>query len=148
MKPAKLPPPNSVEEYFSRLPPHSRAILLRLRNVIKDAAPEAEEVISYQIPAFRFHGVLVYYAAFEDHCSLFVASAAVRKRFAQYLRPFAGGKGTVRLTRELPLPDTLVRRIVRARMDENERKWKKKEAALGSGVNPKPCTTRVTAPSQ
>jgi uncharacterized protein YdhG (YjbR/CyaY superfamily) len=118
-----------VDEYFSRLPPQSRAFLQRLRNTIKEAAPEAEEVLSYRIPAFSQHGILVYYAAFEDHCSLFVGSASVRRRFALELEPFAGGKGTVRFTRERPLPDELVKRIVKARIEENELKGKRKERA-------------------
>jgi uncharacterized protein YdhG (YjbR/CyaY superfamily) len=124
----KLPPPRTVQEYFSRLPSDSREVLLHLRMTIKAVAPEAEEVISYQIPAFRFHGILVYYAAFKDHCSLFIASPAVRRDFDRDLKPFGGGKGTVRFTSEKPLPDALVKRIVQARMAENEQKQRRNRA--------------------
>lgn len=97
-----------------------RAALQKLRKTIKAAAPEAEEVISYNMPAFRHQGILVYYAAFKDHCSLFVGSAAAHKKFAVELKPFAGGKGTVHFTPERPLPAALVTRIVKARVAENE----------------------------
>lgn len=114
--------PRTVDEYFERLPPESREILAHLRETIRSAAPRAKEVISYGIPAFREHGLLVYYAAFEDHFSFFPGSAGVRHEFARELRPFTGGKGTVRFTREKPLPDALVTRMVRARVAEDERK--------------------------
>ncbi len=122
MRPGKRVPLRTVDEYFDHLPPESRPTLLRLRKTIKAAAPKAEEVISYQMPAFRHHGMLVYYAAFKEHCSFFVGSAAVRRQFARELKPFAVGKGTVHFTRERPLPTALVKRIVKARVAENERK--------------------------
>ncbi|HYM40468.1 MAG TPA: DUF1801 domain-containing protein [Thermoplasmata archaeon] len=108
-----------VEEYLARVPPHFRVALQRLRKTIRAAAPEAEEVISYQMPAFRQHGLVVYYAAFRDHCSLFVPSTAIRRRFAAELKPFEAGKGTLRFTPERPIPADLVTRLVRARVAEN-----------------------------
>jgi len=107
-------PPRTVDEYLARVPPRFRASLERLRTSIRDAAPNAEEVISYQMPAFRQNGMLVYFAAFEDHCSLFVASAKVRRRFASELRPFLTGKATIRFKPDRPLSTGLVKRIVRA----------------------------------
>ena len=97
-----------------------RAALQKLRKTIREAAPEAEEVISYHMPAFRHHGMLVYYAAFKDHCSFFMGSASARRRFAEELKLFAAGKGTVHFTPQRPLPTALVRRIVKARVAENE----------------------------
>ena len=137
MRPGKHGPPHTVGEYFDRLPPQSRDTLQRLRDTIRQAAPKAEEIISYGIPAFRLHGTLVYYAAFKDHYSFFVGSAAVRKQFARELRPFAGGKGTVRFTRERPLPDRLVKRIVRERLAEDRRKWAQ-NAASNRGTRKRP----------
>ncbi|MCI4350307.1 MAG: DUF1801 domain-containing protein [Thermoplasmata archaeon] len=111
--------PKTVDEYLARLPPKYRAALRGLRKTIRGAAPDAVEVISYQMPAFRHHGMLVYYAAFSDHASLFVASAQVRRKFSAELKPYESGKGTLHFTPEKPLPDDLVRRIVRARAAEN-----------------------------
>ena len=102
------------------MPPDKRALLQNLRKTIKAAVPEAEEVISYGMPAFRLHGMLVYYAAFKDHCSFFVGSKATLRKFSKELEPFAAGKGTVHFTSENPLPTALVKRIVKARVLENE----------------------------
>jgi uncharacterized protein YdhG (YjbR/CyaY superfamily) len=97
-----------------------RTALQDLRETIREAAPDAEEVISYKIPAFRLHGMLVYYAAFKDHCSFFVGSTRVRRMFAAELKPFAAGKGTFQFTPARPLPAPLVKRIVKERIAENE----------------------------
>ena len=126
MRSDKSGPPQTVDEYFDRLPSRSRALLGHLRKVIRSEVPNAEEIISYRMPAFRYHGVLVYYAAFEDHCSLFIGSESVRRRFEHELRPYASGKGTYRFTDDMPIPDSLVRRIVKARVVENDRKHAKR----------------------
>jgi uncharacterized protein YdhG (YjbR/CyaY superfamily) len=119
MPPRQAPDPAAVDAYLNRVPPKFRAALQQLRTTIKAAAPGAEEVISYRMPAFRQNGILVYYAAFPDHCSLFVGSPQVRRRFSSELRPFQGGKGTIRFTPDRPLPPGLVSRIVKARVAEN-----------------------------
>ena len=119
MAPRRAPAPKTVDEYMARVPPKFRAALQRLRKTIKDAAPDADEVISYQMPAFRQNGMLVYYAAYEDHCSLFPASAKVRRQFSAELKPFEAGKGTLHFTPDRPLPAALVTRIVKARLAEN-----------------------------
>ena len=119
MKPEAAPPPKTVDEYLASVPPKFRATLQRLRRTIKAAAPDAEEVISYRMPAVRQDGMLVYYSAFEDHCSLFVASDRVRREFSAELKPFMTGKGTVRFDLDRPLPAGLVTRIVKARLAEN-----------------------------
>ena len=110
----------SVDEYFESVPKEMRAALDKLRKTIKAAAPDADEVISYSMPAFRQNGMLVYYAAFRDHCSFFAGSAEVRRQFSAELKPFEAGKGTLHLTAERPLPADLVTRIVKARVAENE----------------------------
>ena len=119
MAPRPAPAPKSIDEYLARVPPKFRAPLQRLRKTIQAAAPDAEEVISYRMPAFRQNGMLVYFAAFEDHCSLFVGSATVRRRFSAELKPFMRGKGTLHFTPDRPLPAGLVTRIVKARVAEN-----------------------------
>lgn len=115
----QAPAPKPVDEYMARIPAKFRTTLQRLRKTIRAAAPGAEEVMSYQMPAFRQNGMLVYYSAFKDHCSLFVASDRVRRQFSTELKPFMAGKGTLRFTPERPMPADLVTRLVKARVAEN-----------------------------
>jgi len=118
MAPERASAPKTIDEYLARVPTPFRTALQRLRRTIKAAAPEAEEVLSYGMPAFRQKRILVYFAAFKDHCSLFVGSAKVRREFSAELRPFMTGKGTARFTPDRPLPAGLVTRIVKARVAE------------------------------
>jgi uncharacterized protein YdhG (YjbR/CyaY superfamily) len=112
--------PTSVEDYMAALPEAPRAALEKLRKTIKAAAPEATETISYQMPAFKLHGrFLVSYAAFKNHCSLFPASTKVLEAHGEELKPYFSGKGTIRFTVDEPLPSTLVKKIVKARIEEN-----------------------------
>ena len=112
--------PTSVEDYLAALPEGSRAALEKLRKTIKAAAPEATETISYQMPAFKDHGrLLVYYAAFKNHCSLFPASGTVIEALGDELEPYFTGKGTIRFHADKPLPAALVKRIVKVRLEEN-----------------------------
>jgi uncharacterized protein YdhG (YjbR/CyaY superfamily) len=103
-----------------------RKALQDLRTTIRAAAPEAVEVISYRMPAFRQNGALVFFAAFGDHCSFFPGSVATQRKFAAELKPFAAGKGTVHFTPGHPLPAALVTRIVKARVAENAARAKAK----------------------
>lgn len=82
----KRTPPKSVDDYLVALPDDARAALGRLRKTIKAAAPKATEVISYQIPAFRYHGLLVGFAAFRDHCSFYPMSPEVMRAHADQLK--------------------------------------------------------------
>ena len=112
--------PTSVEDYLAALPAEMRAALEQLRTTIKAAAPEATETISYQMPAFRNQGrLLVSYAAFKNHCSLFPMSMQVIKDHMAELQPFYAGKGTIHFTADKPLPSALVNTIVKARIEEN-----------------------------
>ncbi len=111
--------PKTHDEYLAGVPSDMRAALQALRKTIRSAAPDAKEVISYRMPAFRRYGILVYYAAFRDHCSLFVG-AEVREKFVKDLQPYAGGKGTVQFAPQRPLPVALVRRIVKQRVAEDD----------------------------
>ena len=111
----------TVAEYFRAVPAKPRAALQKLRKAIKAAAPGAVEVISYGMPAFRHQGrMLVYYAAFRDHCSFFPASNAVIAAHQTDLKPFETSKGTIRFVPERPLPATLVKKMVKARVREIE----------------------------
>ena len=110
-----------VAAYLRAMPPGPRAALQKLRKTIKAAAPKATEGISYGIPMFKHHGMLVGYAAFKDHCSLFM-STHITKALKQELASYDTSKGTIRFTADKPLPATLVRKLVKARIAQNERK--------------------------
>ena len=119
-------PPAEIDAYLATVAPEMRAALQRLRSLIRSAAPEAEEVIRYRMPAFRHHGPLVYYAGFSDHCSFYIGSVVTQQEFAKELKPFASGKGTTRFTPDHPLPAALVRRIVKARVAENRERARRR----------------------
>ena len=111
-----------VEAYLAAQPKAMRNALEHLRSIIKSAAPTATEVISYQIPTFKLQGSLVAYAAFAKHCSFFVMSPPLMEQFAKELAPFNKAKATLHFTPEQPLPTTLVKKLVKARIKENESK--------------------------
>ncbi|HEY7281094.1 MAG TPA: DUF1801 domain-containing protein, partial [Actinomycetota bacterium] len=111
--------PATVEQYLAGLPAPERRALDRLRATIRSVEPEATETISYQIPTFKLHGrLLVSFAAFRDHCSLFPANDRVREACGDALTPYLSGKGTLRFTVEQPIPTALVKKIVRTRARE------------------------------
>ena len=116
----KSTPASTVDDYLAALPDDVRACLDRIRAAIKSAAPKADEIISYQMPAYKYHGMLVYFAAFKNHCSFFPGSKAIITQFANDLAAFETNAGTIRFTLDHPLPATLVKKIVKARMKENE----------------------------
>src|SRR4051812_46484690 len=108
----------TVASYLKKVSPEKRAALQTLRRTIKAAVPRAEECISYQIPAFRLEGrVLVWYAATKEHCSFFPGAYAIASLKPQ-LKKYKTSKGTIRVSPEKPLPASLVRRLVRARITE------------------------------
>jgi uncharacterized protein YdhG (YjbR/CyaY superfamily) len=109
----------TVEEYLQSLPESTRAVLEEVRRVIRSAAPEAEEVISYQIPAFRFHGMLIYYSAYTQHVSLSFPAFKVFEAFKEEFAPYEVSKSTIRFKLDEPLPLDLIRRIVAFRIREN-----------------------------
>jgi len=113
-----------VEEYLARRPEPARGMLTKIRSAIRSAAPpEATETISYKMPAFKYKGVLVWYAAFTKHCSLF-PTAAVMVAFKNELKSFSTSKGTIQFPLDKPLPIALIKRIVkeRVRQIESERR--------------------------
>ena len=113
--------PNSVDGYLAELPADRRAALEAMRQVINAAAPEATEVIAYQMPALRSHGgqLLLSYAAYKAHYSLFPASDEVVKAMGSDLEPFLAGQRTIRFPASRPIPLDLVTRIVEIRVKEN-----------------------------
>ena len=121
----------TIDEYLARVGPEQRGALEALRQVIRKAAPDAEEVITYGIPAFRQNGFLIGFAASAKHCSLHPMNSHTVADFAADLAGFSTSTGTIRFTPDKPLPAALVRRIVKARVTENEAGAKEKSAMKG-----------------
>jgi uncharacterized protein YdhG (YjbR/CyaY superfamily) len=121
MRQTKSDPPRDVDEYLARVPEPARTTLTRIRAVIRSAVPaEATEGISYGMPAFRYKGALLGYAAFPGHCGLYPMSPAVIVALQSELEGYSTSKGTIRFPVDKPLPSTLVKKIVKARIAENE----------------------------
>jgi uncharacterized protein YdhG (YjbR/CyaY superfamily) len=114
----------SIDEYIAGFPEDIQDKLEKLRQVIHKAAPEAQEVISYSIPAFKQNGILVYFAAFNDHIGFFPTSSGVAA-FTKELAAYDTSKGTVRFPLDRPIPYAVVKKIVKFRVQENLSKRKK-----------------------
>jgi uncharacterized protein YdhG (YjbR/CyaY superfamily) len=111
----------SIDQYIASFPPNIQVILQQLRKAIHEAAPQAEETISYQMPAFKQNGVLVYFAAFKSHIGFFSTDSGV-EAFKGKLEAYQTSKGTIRFPLDKPLPLDLVKEIVRFRVTENSEK--------------------------
>lgn len=126
--------PTSVDEYLASLPPDRAAAMEQLRQTIRAAAPDAAEVISYNMPAFKTHGqFLVSFDAFKAHYSLFPASEGVVDGLGDRIAPFLSGRGTIRFPADRALPLDLVTRIIGIRLAENDA-----EAARRAGASGRP----------
>lgn len=118
--------PSTVNEYLEALPADVHTLLAGIRKTIRTTAPKAEEVISYGIPGYKYHGMLVFFAAFKNHCSFFPGSSML-EQFGKEAEKYKTSKGTLQFTVEDPLPLSLVKKIVKERMLQNETKAKLKE---------------------
>ena len=119
----------TIDEYISQFPADVQDILNTLRKVIREAAPETKEKISYQMPTFVFNGNLVHFAAYKNHIGFYPTPSGI-SAFKEELAEYKGAKGSVQFPIEKPLPYELISRIVKFRVDENimksENKSKKK----------------------
>lgn len=116
----KNAPAKDVDAYLASVPEELREVLDNLRKAIKAAAPKAEELISYQIPTYKYHGPLVHFVARASYCSLIAVSKMVLEKFKNELADFDTSGTTIHFSAENPLSATLVKKIVKARVAENE----------------------------
>ena len=115
--------PKNVDEYLAGVPEPARSTLNKVRAAIRSAVPpEATEAISWRIPMFKYKGLLVGFAAFSNHCSFFPMSSSVIEAFKKELKDFHTSKGTIRFPVDKPLAAALVKKLVKARIAQNEHK--------------------------
>ena len=112
--------PETIDEYLEGVPQEMRDALEKLRAIISKAAPQAVEAIGWGMPIFKLNGNLVSFAAFKEHCSFFPMSTTVMETLEEELASYDTSKGTIRFKPERPLPASLVRKIVKERIKENE----------------------------
>jgi uncharacterized protein YdhG (YjbR/CyaY superfamily) len=115
MKPTSY---KTIDEYIATFPPNIQTLLQQIRVAVHEAAPEAEEIISYQMPAFKQNGVLVYFAAFKNHIGFFPTASGI-EAFQDKLSAYKTSKGTIQFPLDRPLPLDLIREIVRFRVKMN-----------------------------
>jgi uncharacterized protein YdhG (YjbR/CyaY superfamily) len=121
--PAGKAAPKNTDEYLAEVPEPARTTLNKIRATIRSVVPaETTEALGYGMPTFRYKGALVAFAAFSDHCSFFPMSAALVEQFKDELKNFSTSKGTIRFPLDKPLPATLVKKFVKARIAQNELK--------------------------
>ena len=115
-KPKRKATPRSVDEYLATVPEPARSTLKKIRAAIRSAAPsESVETISYGMPAFKYKGVLAWFAAFSNHCSFF-PTASIIEAFKKELGGYTISKGTIQFPLDHPLPSSLIRKMVKARV--------------------------------
>jgi uncharacterized protein YdhG (YjbR/CyaY superfamily) len=118
--------PKTPDEYLAAVPDPARGTLKKIRKTVQSLVPPGTtEVIGYRMPGFRYNGILVIYAAFTDHCSLFPMDASLIVKFAKDLKGFSTAKGTIRFPVDKPLPTALIKKIIKARVEKNEKKKKR-----------------------
>ena len=117
----------SVTEYLNDLPDNVYTALENIRQIIKYLVPDAEETISYQVPSYKYKGMLVGFGAAKNHCSFFVMSSTLLNDFKEDIKGFETSTGTIRFTPEKPIPNDLITKIVMARLAENEAKQRRNE---------------------
>ena len=118
---AKLKKPKGIDGYISQFPADVQAILEQLRATIRHAAPEAKETISYMMPAFKQHGILVYFAAWKKHVGLYPPISG-DKALEKAVAPYAGPKGNLQFPLDEPIPYDLIERIIKLRVKQDTAK--------------------------
>jgi uncharacterized protein YdhG (YjbR/CyaY superfamily) len=116
----------SIDEYILQFPPEVQDKLRRIRAMVREAAPEAQEKISYQMPTFYLHGNLVHFAAFQKHIGFYPAPTGIQE-FKEDLSKYKGAKGSVQFPLKEDPPYDLISRIVKFRVDENIKRAAKKK---------------------
>ena len=116
----------TIDEYTAGFPPATQLILEQLRATIKNLVPYVQESISYRIPAFKYHGVLVYFAAYKNHIGFYPTSSGI-DAFKEELSGYKGGRGTVQFPINKPIPFDLIEKIVTFRVNENRAKAEYKQ---------------------
>lgn len=138
----KAQPPKDIDEYIARFPADVQAILEKVRGTIRKAAPEATETVSYQMPAFKQHGILVYFAAWKEHIGLYPpisGDKALEKAIARY----AGPKGNLQFPLDQTIPYDLIERIVKLRVKQD---WEKSGDEAQEEIES--CTSAISRPPQ
>ena len=120
MNAIKVKKPETIDEYLAAVPEVQRAALEKLRQIIRSAAPKAEECISYGLPAFRLNGLLVGFGSSSKHCALYLMSGTYTTDHAEDLKGFDTSKGTIRFQPGNPLPPAFVQKLVKTRIAENK----------------------------
>jgi uncharacterized protein YdhG (YjbR/CyaY superfamily) len=115
----------TVDEYVSTFPASTQTILKTIRKTVKEAAPGAEELISYNMPAYKMNGILVYYAAYKNHIGFYPTSLGI-KAFQKELSDYLWAKGSVQFPIDKPLPLPLISKIVKSRVKDNQHEMKPK----------------------
>jgi uncharacterized protein YdhG (YjbR/CyaY superfamily) len=115
-----------IDKYIASFPPPTQELLEQMRSTILKAAPAAEEVIGYKMPAYRLHGVLLYFAGYKGHIGFYPSGSGI-EAFKKELSVYKGAKGSVQFPLDKPLPVALITKIVKLRVKENLEKAKEKE---------------------
>ncbi len=116
----------NVDEYISDFPEEVKKLLQQMRDAIIKAAPGAEEVISYQMPAYKYSGILVYFGAFKNHIGFYPTASGI-EAFENELSTYKSSKGAVQFPLDKPLPLSLIARIVQYRLKQNREKGKSRK---------------------
>lgn len=114
-----------VDTYIAAFPAETQSLLLQLRSTIRTAAPEADEVISYGMPGYKWNGMLVYFAGYKNHIGFYPGAFGIAA-FTKYLKAYKLSKGTVQFPLDKSLPTSLIKKIVKFRLAENSMKAKRK----------------------
>jgi uncharacterized protein YdhG (YjbR/CyaY superfamily) len=112
---------NEIDKYISGFPKETQKLLRQMRETIMKACPEAEEIIAYKMPAYKFHGVLVYFAGYDKHIG-FYSTPTGHKEFEKEFSKYKTGKGSVQFPLDQPLPLPMITKVVKFRMKENLQK--------------------------